>query len=185
VSLNSQLARCHSENRKSLKPVELFMTSLDKRLAERMETIMNGVHHRWKGVHVSAEPYQDVLKVVPSELLVYLTADSANVIHSLEKDKVYIIGGIVDKNRHKVCIPLMLEVTDDLAFMLRQGRKSRYSAWTIANWRLHKDGNQTCIDSKSCTGDYVEMAGFGELGKVVYGGNTKEEISRSTSREGN
>ena len=100
--MNTQLTRCHAENKKSLKPVDLYITSLDKRLGERMETAMQGMHHRWKGVQISTQPYQDVLPNVTSENLVYLTADSPNVINSLEKEKVYIIGGIVDKNRHKV-----------------------------------------------------------------------------------
>ncbi len=33
--------------------------------------------------------------------LVYLTADSPNELPELSADDVYIIGGIVDRNRHK------------------------------------------------------------------------------------
>jgi tRNA (guanine9-N1)-methyltransferase len=35
------------------------------------------------------------------EQLVYLTADSSNEITDLDPKDVYIIGGIVDRNRHK------------------------------------------------------------------------------------
>lgn len=34
--------------------------------------------------------------------LIYLTADSNNIINTLDENNVYVIGGIVDKNRHKV-----------------------------------------------------------------------------------
>jgi Trm5-related predicted tRNA methylase len=34
--------------------------------------------------------------------LVYLTADAEETIQELDASKVYIIGGIVDRNRHKV-----------------------------------------------------------------------------------
>ena len=103
--MSSQLTRCHAENRRSLKPVELFFTSLDGRLKERMETTLRGVHHRWQSVHVSIDPYDKVLRNIDSDHLVYLTADSQNVINTLDINKVYIIGGLVDKNRHKV-LPL-------------------------------------------------------------------------------
>jgi hypothetical protein len=34
--------------------------------------------------------------------VIYLTADSSNILTTIEPDKVYVIGSIVDHNRHKV-----------------------------------------------------------------------------------
>jgi tRNA (guanine9-N1)-methyltransferase len=44
---------------------------------------------------------QSYLELFRKESLVYLTADSPHTITELCRDKVYIIGGIVDRNRHK------------------------------------------------------------------------------------
>jgi tRNA (guanine9-N1)-methyltransferase len=104
--MSSQLTRCHADNRRSTKTVDIYITSLTGRLGDRMENELKGVHHRWKGVQISTDPYERVLNDVATENLVYLTADSDNVIDTLEKDKVYILGGLVDKNRHKVSLPL-------------------------------------------------------------------------------
>ena len=46
-----------------------------------------------------AEQSYDAL--FPKDKLVYLTADSPNTIRALDADKVYIVGGIIDRNRHK------------------------------------------------------------------------------------
>jgi tRNA (guanine9-N1)-methyltransferase len=104
--MSSQLTRCHAENKRSMKPVEIFLSSLNGRLGHKMDSEMKGVHRRWKRVNISSEPFETALKDVGPENLIYLTADSENTIHSLEINKVYIIGGIVDKNRHKVVLYL-------------------------------------------------------------------------------
>jgi tRNA (guanine9-N1)-methyltransferase len=118
--MSSQLTRCHAENRRSLKQVEIYLTSLDKRLGARMETGMKGVHRRWKGVHASTDSYETALNDVRSEDLVYLTADSPNVIQSLERDKVYIIGGLVDRNRHKVQTTKITTKVNYRAFVMKK-----------------------------------------------------------------
>jgi tRNA (guanine9-N1)-methyltransferase len=108
--MSSQLTRCHAGNKRSMKPVEIFLTSLNGRLGQKMDSEMKGVYRRWKRVNISSEPFETVLKDVEPENLIYLTADSENVIQSLEINKVYVIGGIVDKNRHKVHLPSLERV---------------------------------------------------------------------------
>jgi tRNA (guanine9-N1)-methyltransferase len=55
--------------------------------------------HRWTNVALHAEEYRTVF---PKERLVYLTAESPNLLTTLDPDAVYVIGGLVDHNSQKV-----------------------------------------------------------------------------------
>jgi len=50
-------------------------------------------------VSFHTEPY---INVYPKGKIIYLTSESKNVIECLEHDCVYVIGGLVDHNAHKV-----------------------------------------------------------------------------------
>jgi len=43
-----------------------------------------------------------LLETFPKDKVVYLTAESPNVLTGLEPGVVYVIGGLVDHNHHKV-----------------------------------------------------------------------------------
>lgn len=67
-------------------------------MQERFNTKLKE-HVNWKQVVFDTRSYLECLN---KEDLIYLTADATNTLDVLDEDKVYIIGGIVDKNRHKV-----------------------------------------------------------------------------------
>lgn len=100
-SLGQQLIRCYSENRKAPKTVNFAISSFNKTLLHRFETNMKGQHLQWRNVNISNDDF--VPPTNPDDLAnwVYFSSDSANTIETLEPNKTYIIGGIVDKGRYK------------------------------------------------------------------------------------
>ncbi|KAF0378038.1 tRNA m1G methyltransferase Trm10 predicted [Gigaspora margarita] len=98
TSVSSQLTRCYSANRSTSHAVNLFFTSYGQRIQNRFDTKIQS-HINWKDVVFDTKSY---LERFDKDDLVYLTADATDVIDELDENKVYIIGGIVDKNRHKV-----------------------------------------------------------------------------------
>lgn len=67
-------------------------------IAKQAEKQLSGMDN-W---HVTRQqmPYIDFFQERRADL-VYLTADSPNELSELDGSKLYIIGGIVDRNRHK------------------------------------------------------------------------------------
>ena len=99
-SLASQIRYCYSYNKKSLNPCLWAATSLTKKtlaLLEKEAGYSEWIHRCYTGTPLSLEEYyKDNLKNV-----VYLTSDSDSTISELDNDKIYVIGGIVDRNRLK------------------------------------------------------------------------------------
>ncbi|KAJ1652372.1 tRNA (guanine(9)-N(1))-methyltransferase [Dispira simplex] len=96
ISIASQVTRCYSVNRTAEKMVNLMATDFGGRAKERLEAANDAKD--WKGFTFEEKGYLDLF---PKDRLVYLTADSDNVLETLEDDKIYILGTFVDRNRHK------------------------------------------------------------------------------------
>lgn len=91
-----QILRVYTENRRAKAPMQLHLTSFDGRAKAEMAK-----HHGYENWDMYFHP-ESYLEAFPKEKLVYLTSESDNVITELREDKIYIIGGLVDHNFHKV-----------------------------------------------------------------------------------
>ncbi|KAF8821168.1 tRna (guanine(9)-N(1))-methyltransferase [Cardiosporidium cionae] len=93
--LVQQLMYSYGANLAAEKPVKLAITGMGPRLCQSCDRISGWT--QWL-----CDLYQEDFNLIyPSSSVVYLTADSEHVLESLDKDKVYVIGGLVDRNRHK------------------------------------------------------------------------------------
>jgi tRNA (guanine9-N1)-methyltransferase len=99
-SLASQIRYCYSYNKKSPNPCLWAATSLNNKtlaLLEKEAGYSEWVNRCYTGTPQSLEEYyKDNIRNV-----VYLTSDSDNPISGLDNNKIYVIGGIVDRNRLK------------------------------------------------------------------------------------
>ena len=110
VSLSSQLAYTYSANRKAPRPFQhLLYTSLDGKTLTRLESLGEAGYKRWTGVEWWTGSYEKLWEPLDGHVVadrgtvVYLTADSDVELTELREGETYIIGGIVDHNRYKVC----------------------------------------------------------------------------------
>lgn len=92
-----QLLRIYTMNRRSAVPIPLHFTGIREGGAVERHLKRNDGHQHWD-VKFSSDSF---LNVFDKDKLVYLTSESDNVLTTLEKDNVYVIGGLVDHNQHK------------------------------------------------------------------------------------
>jgi len=96
-SMQTQIGRCYTANRFTKTPCPITVTSFGGDL-EKVFDRKTPSRVQWKGIEFTSDSYLDRFE---KDKLVYLSADSDNVATELDENKVYIIGGIVDKNRYK------------------------------------------------------------------------------------
>ncbi|CAH0701852.1 unnamed protein product [Spodoptera exigua] len=99
-----QILRCYSINRRSETPIQFHITSFGERSRSDMSR-HNGYEHWDIDFHEVS-----YLEVFPKDKIVYLTSESDNVIEEFEENTAYIIGGLVDHNKHKgLCHKIAVE----------------------------------------------------------------------------
>jgi tRNA (guanine9-N1)-methyltransferase len=104
ASLASQIRYCYSYNKRAVFPCQFTVASLSGRTWQRLQKETGFDEWQHRGFCSTDQHFVEHYKDGTSHRkqgLVYLTSDSDNIISHLETDKIYIIGGIVDRNRLK------------------------------------------------------------------------------------
>lgn len=127
ISLAGQLTRSYSENTRALWRSNLMFSSFNGHLKERFDTVLSP-YRNWKGIRIIQEDFAHASELLKEQMaspkggrlvgpfadktdakpedgeVIYLSSDSQNILTELKPYSTYIIGGLVDKNRHKaVC----------------------------------------------------------------------------------
>ena len=109
--LVKQIGRCYAVNRHSSAPVQLYITSIRDKIKDLFAKIQSG-YVNWDLICTQShwtQLFDDKNKII------YLSSDSQDLIpepkHICQtNDYVFIIGGLVDHNRHKgLCHRLAIE----------------------------------------------------------------------------
>ena len=85
-----------------MQPVNFAVSSFGESLEDKFKE--SHPDYQKFDLDFNREAYENTFK---KEDLIYLTADAEEVMEDVEEDKLYIIGGLVDRNRHKVIIDWM------------------------------------------------------------------------------
>eukprot|EP00943_MAST-04B_sp_MAST-4B-sp1_P000182 g182.t1 len=98
-SLSQQIMYCYGSNKRAKKPFKIFLSKLNGNTEKCLNKI-SGFPKNWLGCDVDHE-CKGYEVLFDHEKLVYLSADSPHVLETIDDHKVYILGGIVDRNRYK------------------------------------------------------------------------------------
>jgi tRNA (guanine9-N1)-methyltransferase len=100
VSMTRQISDCYSTNRKANIPFNLVLFDLNQQLETNL---VKNNYQNWIGLSgVKKGTYNNIKEYNKDKEIIYLTADSDNEISELSSNHIYIIGGIVDRNKHKL-----------------------------------------------------------------------------------
>jgi tRNA (guanine9-N1)-methyltransferase len=100
-SLALQLRYCYASNKRTKQPIRISLASLSGETRAVLDKVC-GFPEQWEA-RAFSHSEQPLGEIFPErkDNLIYLTSDSEHTLEKLEDGKIYVIGGIVDRNRLK------------------------------------------------------------------------------------
>ncbi len=98
VSMISQIKDCYGYNRKNINKISFYLTNLNEE-DENIMNIFNKMGYENWIIHKYKEEFYNIKELlILNKEFVYLSPDSENELNDIDENKIYIIGGLVDKS---------------------------------------------------------------------------------------
>ena len=119
-SLIIQLGYCYSINKKNKNKISFYLTNYDGFIKEELEKMGSKFWY----CNFEKEQFYNIEKLIKlNKEFIYLTPDSNEELNEVSTDKIYIIGGLVDKPVIKDKTLLRISQINNLDFIKEKGIK--------------------------------------------------------------
>ncbi|XP_041458532.1 tRNA methyltransferase 10 homolog C-like [Lytechinus variegatus] len=152
ISLVQQLMHVMNANKRAKDPFDIHWVGLTSETQSLHE--LNRLHGVAMEHIMVNHTEKDLLEVFPKKDIIYLSADSPNVMKSYDSDKVYVIGALVDRN--------IIYTGQSLARAKRFGLEharlplDRHLQWTTGAKNLTLDQMIKIMIEMNTSGDWVK-----------------------------
>jgi len=191
-SLANQIRFCYAMNKLSDNPVYITMPNLTEsgETYGQLSKVQGFPEWKARSFSCSAEPLEEVHP--DKSKLVYLTSDSDNTIQHLDDSKIYVIGGIVDRNRLKGLsnekaqklgiTTARLPIDDHLKLVATKVLTVNHVFEILLKYRQHgNDWKKALLDVLPTRKDITEVDAAAATAKEETGEDeTKEETTKSS-----
>lgn len=121
---------CYAVNGRCTNPGHLWLTGCEGEMGSQLQRLPG--FDKWI-IEKESRSYIEALQD-QKENLVYLTADSETVLDELDLKKIYIVGGLVDRNRWKGITMKKAEEQGIQTAKLPIGNYLKMSSSQVFNW---------------------------------------------------
>lgn len=151
----SQLLESEGWNRRNVDPFHIYFCNLKLDSAYHRHLVKR-YSEKWDKLLLTATEKSHV-DVFPKDSIIYLTADSPNVMTTFQHDKIYIIGSLVDRTAQT---GISLAKAKRLNLATERLPLDKYLQWDIGNKSLTLDQMIRILLCMKNTGNWEEALKF-------------------------